>query len=96
MRKVDKEKYVRALNKARVKFGMTFYGHSEMLRCVIKWDDENMPMEKLTDEQLVIIAQLTAKAREPIVDELRRRELIPDGQEQQRVQQKRGKKVKTV
>lgn len=78
MRQIDGEKYRKALDKARVKFGMSFYGHSGSLRCVIKWDDKELGSNELTDEQLTIVAQLIGKAREPLVDELRRRKLIPE------------------
>ena len=82
MREIDNEKYKKELDKARVKFGMNFYGRSGRLRCVIRWDDKDIAPGALTDEQLMIVAQLTGKAREPIVDELRRRDLIPARQEQ--------------
>lgn len=76
MRQINQEQYKKALDKARVKFGMSFYGHSGSLRCVIKWDDKELGPKELTNEQLTIVAQLIGKAREPLVDELRRRGLI--------------------
>ena len=81
MRQIDEEKYKKLLDKARVKFGMTFYGHSDRLSCVVKWDEKTVSPDRLTDEQLMLVAQLTGKAREPLIDELRRRKLIPERKE---------------
>lgn len=92
MRQIDEEKYHKEFSRVRLKFRMSFFGHSEQMLCHIVWNEKEQDYKQLSDEQLMIVAQLLGKARDPLVMELRRRDLLPS-QEQVNPKEKSGKRL---
>ena len=77
MRQIDDERYRKEFSKVRLRFAMSFFGHSEQMRCSITLDEKVRNPDQLSDEQLVIVSRLLVKAHEPLVNEMRRRDLLP-------------------
>lgn len=65
------------LEKARVQFGLTYWGKSNNMRVGCKWGDKSVDLDKMTDEQVVLLWQLVNSALTMLAKEQMRRDLLP-------------------
>ena len=78
MKDLDKEKFQKVLQKARVGFGLTYYGKSNNLSVSGKWNDKEILPGSLDDEQLVILTQLVGQVHTLLMREQIKRDLVSD------------------
>lgn len=79
MKEIQKEKFDKTVRAARVKFGLTYFGHSNNMTVGGEWNGRSIsdPRE-LTDEQLVLLWQLVNQAQIMLAKEQARRDLLPE------------------
>lgn len=78
MKQLDQEKFQKMLEKARVQFGLTYWGKSNNMRVGCKWGDKSVDLDKMTDEQVVLLWQLVNAALTMLAKEQMRRDLLPE------------------
>lgn len=78
MKQLDKKKFLKTTEKARVRFGLTYFGKSNTLTVGCHWNDKAMGLDKMTDEQMVLLWQLVNSALGILAKEQIRRDLLPD------------------
>lgn len=78
MKELDKEKFRKTVEKARVQFGLTYYGRSNNMRVGCRWNDKAVELGAMSDEQIVILYQLVNSALTMLAKEQIRRDLLPD------------------
>lgn len=78
MKQLDQEKFQKMLEKARVQFGLTYWGKSNNMRVGCKWGDKSVDLDKMTDEQVVLLWQLVNSALTMLAKEQMRRDLLPE------------------
>ena len=78
MKQIDKEKFKRTAEKARVQFGLTYWGKSNNMRVGCKWNDKAVDLDGLTDEQVVLLWQLVNSALGMLAKEQVKRDLLPE------------------
>lgn len=79
MKEIQKEKFDKTVRSARVKFLLTYFGHSNNMTVGGEWNGKRIgdPRE-LTDEQLVLLWQLVNQAQIMLAKEQARRDLLPE------------------
>lgn len=77
-KELDREKFGKVLERARVRFGLTYWGKSNNMRVGCQWNDKSMDLDRLTDEQVVLLWQLVNSAQEMLVKEQLKRDLLPE------------------
>lgn len=78
MKQLDKDKFQKMTWRARVKFGLTYFGWSNKMTVSARWDDKDVNLNKMTDEQVVLLWQLVNSALGILAKEQIRRDLLPD------------------
>lgn len=78
MKQIDKEKFQKMQEKARVQFGLTYWGKSNNMRVGCKWNDKDLDLDKMTDEQVTLLWQLVNSALGMLVKEQLKRDLLPE------------------
>lgn len=78
MKELDKEKFQKTVMKARVKFGLTYFGYSNKMTVGCHWNDKAIELNKMTDEQVVLLWQIVNSALGLLAKEQMRRDLLPD------------------
>lgn len=78
MKQIDKEKFQKMQEKARVQFGVTYWGKSNNMRVGCKWNDKQVDLDKMTDEQVTLLWQLVNSALGMLAKEQMRRDLLPE------------------
>lgn len=78
MKELDKDQFQNMTRKARVKFGLTYFGWSNKMTVGARWDDKDVDLNKMTDEQVVLLWQLVNSALGILAKEQIRRDLLPD------------------
>lgn len=78
MKELDKDKFQKMTRRARVKFGLTYFGWSNKMTVGARWDDKDVGLNKMTDEQVVLLWQLVNSALGILAKEQIRRDLLPD------------------
>lgn len=78
MKELDKDKFQKMTRKARVKFGLTYFGWSNKMTVRARWDDKDVDLNKMTDEQVVLLWQLANSAVGVLAKEQMRRDLLPE------------------
>lgn len=78
MKQLDKDKFQKMTKKARVKFGLTYFGWSNKMTVGTRWNDKDVDLNNMTDEQVVLLWQLVNSALGILAKEQIRRDLLPD------------------
>lgn len=78
MKQLDQEKFKKTVEKARVQFGPTYRGKSNNMRVGCKWNDKQVDLGKMTDEQVTLLWQLVNASLGMLVKEQMRRDLLPE------------------
>lgn len=78
MKELDKEKFQKTVEKARVQFGLTYFGKSNNMRVGCQWNDKAVDLTKMTDEQVVLLWQIVNSALGMVAKEQLRRDLLPE------------------
>ena len=78
MKHLDKEKFKKTVEKARVQVGLTYWGKSNNMRVGCKWNDKSVDLDKMTDEQVTLLWQLVNSALGMLVKEQLKRDLLPE------------------
>lgn len=78
MKQLDQEKFKKTAEKARVQFGLTYWGKSNNMRIGCSWNDKKVELDKMTDEQVTLLWQLVNSALGMLVKEQMRRDLLPE------------------
>lgn len=78
MKQIDKEKFQQTVEKARVKLGLAYYGHSNNMTVGVNWNGKQVSPNKLTDEQLTLLFQLANKMCSILGKEQVKRDLLPE------------------
>ena len=78
MKQLDKEKFQKMLERARVQFGLKYWGKSNNMRVGCTWNDRQVDLGAMTDEQVVLLWQLLNSALGMLTEEQIRRGLLPE------------------
>ena len=78
MKQLDQEKFKKTVEKARVQFGVTYWGKSNNMRVGCKWNDKQADLDKMTDEQVTLLWQLVNASLGMLVKEQMKRDLLPE------------------
>lgn len=78
MKQLDQEKFKKMLEKARVQFGLTYFGKSNNMRVGCMWNDKQVELDKMTDEQVTLLWQLVNASLGMLVKEQMKRDLLPE------------------
>lgn len=78
MKELDKDKFKKMVRKARVKFGLTYFGWSNKMTVWARWNDKDVDLSNMTDEQVVLLWQLANSAVGVLAKEQMRRDLLPE------------------
>ena len=71
-------KFKKTVEKARVQFGLTYWGKSNNMRVGCKWNDKQVDLDKMTDEQVTLLWQLVDASLMMLVKEQMKRDLLPE------------------
>lgn len=77
MKQLDQEKFKKTVEKARVQFGLTYWGKSNNMRVGCKWNDKQVELDRMTDEEVTLLLQLVNSALNMLAREQIRRDLLP-------------------
>lgn len=78
MKQIDKAKFQKTVEKARVKLGLAYCGKSNKMTFGVNWNDKQMTSDQLTDEQLALLWQLSNQMCTLLAREQIKRDLLPD------------------
>lgn len=78
MKQIDQEKFKKTVEKARVHFGLTYWGKSNNMRVGCRWGDKAVDLQHLTDEQAMLLWQMANVAIGMLAKEQMRRDLLPE------------------
>lgn len=78
MKEIIKERIDATLKKMRLRLVMSYFGHSNNLRISSFLQGKVTNPSVMTDEELIIIHQLIMAAENGIIDEIKKRDILPD------------------
>lgn len=78
MKQIDQVKFKKTVENARVQFGLTYWGKSNNMRVGCKWNDKQVDLDKMTDEQVTLLWQLVDASLMMLVKEQMKRDLLPE------------------
>lgn len=78
MKQLDQQKFKETVEKARVQFGLTYWGKSNNMHVVCKWNEKKVELDKMTDEQVTLLWQLVNASLGMLVKEQMKRDLLPE------------------
>ena len=78
MKQLDKEKFQKKLERVRLKFSMTYFGKSGNMSLGCRINDKPQTLERMTDEDHLLLWQLLNSALGAQAKEMLKRDLLPD------------------
>lgn len=78
MKQIDKEKFQKKLERVRLQFSMTYFGKSNNWNLACRINDKLQTMERMTDEDHLLLWQLLNSALGVQTKEMLKRDLLPD------------------
>lgn len=78
MKKIDGEKFQKKLERVRLQFSMTYFGKSNNMSLACRINDKPQTLERMTDEDHLLLWQLLNSALGAQTKEMLKRDLLPD------------------
>ena len=78
MKEISKEKIEATIHKMRLRMVLSFFGHSNNLRIDAFLRERPTRPRDMTDEELIVIHQILMAAGNGIIDEMEKRDLVPE------------------